>query len=95
MDTISVKRSVNELFDRSKYGNFILDLRKTEKESALYDYLDTIRPFLGIGDWFSGRFIDNYTMDRMQDIIHDYDIIIHIDSINPIILQGKWLEQPD
>ena len=95
MDTIPVKGSVNELFDRLKYENFILDLRKIEKESALYDYLDTIRPFLGIGDWFSGKFINNYSMDRMQNIMHDYDIIFHIDSINPIILQGKWSEQPD
>jgi erythromycin esterase len=92
MDTIPVRGSINELFGKSKYDNFILDLRKIDRESPLYNYLDTIRPFLGIGDWFSGKFIHNYSMDRVQNIVNDYDIIIHIDSINPIILQGKWQE---
>lgn len=90
MDTVAPAESVNHLFGLCRYDNFVLALNRLDIESPLYSYLDTIRGFLGIGDWFRGSTTLHYREDRTANIARAYDIIFHIDEIKPIMPTGKW-----
>jgi erythromycin esterase len=90
MDTTAPAESVNHLLSLCRYDNFVLPLNRLDIESPLFSYLDTVRGFLGIGDWFRGSTTLHYLEDRMANIARAYDIIFHIDEIKPITPSGKW-----
>lgn len=91
IDTIPPEGSVNRLFGSARYKNFVLDLNNIDAGSKLYTYLDTIRPFLGVGDFYIGNTLAHYKDDRTVNLIEAYDIIFHLKEISPLDLSGKWV----
>ncbi len=90
IDTIPPEGSVNRLFESARYKNFVLDLRNIDTGTKLYTYLDTIRPFLGVGDFYIGNTLAHYSDDRIVNLAEAYDIIFHIENSEALHLSGKW-----
>ena len=91
IDTIPPEGSVNRLFESARYKNFVLDLRNIDTGTKLYTYLDTIRPFLGVGDFYIGNTLAHYKDDRTVNLVEAYDIIFHFKEIRPLNISGKWV----
>lgn len=81
------KNSVNYLLKQAKYKNFVIDFRNFNN-SHLINYLDSIRPFIDVGDFYSGNSNDHYTkkFDAFTNVIQSYDIIFYFDRTTPIHL---------
>jgi erythromycin esterase len=90
IDTIPPEGSVNRLFESARYKNFVLNLGNIDTETKLYTYLDTIRPFLGVGDFYIGNTLAHYKDDRTVKLAEAYDIIFHIENSEALHLSGKW-----
>ena len=85
LDTIHPLNSVNHILNRYFSGDFIIDLDKIKPGSELYIMLDSVRPFLGAGDFYTGNMLDHYNYYSCN-LLKEYDVIMYLDRIGPITM---------
>lgn len=83
------KNSLNHFFNQLKYPNFILNLNVLEKNTRLYNFLDELKPMIGIGDWYAGSPEQHFTNDRIINLIQAYDILFYFSDTEPITLKKR------
>ncbi len=96
LDTVPVAGSVNRLLEECSPGNCLIDLRKIPPGSRLYAWLDSVRPLLGVGDFFTGAVTDHYrSADRQSNVLKEYDILLYVRRINALhLLAEEENDQP-
>lgn len=83
--------SFNDVFCQAKYENFFLDVRKIRASSPLHSYLGTVRPMLGIGDFFAGSAELHYsTSDRKINILEATDLIFYYSQTEALTLHERF-----
>lgn len=85
IDTIPPANSVNNIFRMAAADNFLLDLRLIEPASKLCRTLDMDKPFLGVGDFFTGNTKAHYEYYE-GNILDEFDLIIYHEKIEPLNL---------
>jgi erythromycin esterase len=69
--------SVNYLFHKAKYQNFMLSIATLCPQSELFNFLDQPKPFFGIGDFFTRDIEYHYQNDRIANLARFFDVLFH------------------
>ena len=77
--------SVNYLFHQAKYPNFVFNINMIDVNSLLFNFLDTLRPMIGVGDLYLGSPELHFTGDRISRLTKAYDIIFYFSETNPLL----------
>jgi erythromycin esterase len=69
--------SVNRVLLLAEYPDYVVDFARYSREPALLQYLDTLRPFIDIGDLYMGSPAPHYTaaFDAELNVRRSYDVI--------------------
>ncbi len=84
------ENSVNNVLINAKYPNYFFYTKDLQKDS-LDIFFNHERPFLGIGDFYSGNADMLYKEDKIQNVKSYYDIIFNYSFVNPSTLLRKGL----
>ena len=83
--------SINEFFYYAKYKKFFLNVNKINSSSTVYTYLDTLRPMLGIGDWFEGSAEFHYlSSERKVNLLDATDLVFYLSDTHPVNLHKRF-----
>jgi erythromycin esterase len=85
IDTLPVPGSLNKLMGKSEEKAFVADLRRVRPRSSLSDYLENGMLFFGVGDFFTGRYIDHFRFYE-GPIAGEFDLIFWFDTVLPLTL---------
>ena len=85
MDTLALPGSLNELLGKSGEKAFVADLRRIRPRSSLSDYLEKGMLFFGVGDFFTGRYIDHFRFYQ-GPVADEFDLIFWFDTVFPLTL---------
>jgi len=83
------KNSLNHIFYQLKYSNFVLNLDQIERNTRLYNFLDGLKPMIGIGDWYAGSPEQHFTSDRIINLIQAYDVLFYFTDTEQITLKKR------
>lgn len=83
--------SINEILYQAKYENLFLNVNEINPNSQLYSYLDTIRSYLGVGDWFEGSTEFHYvSATRKINLLRATDLIFYFSETHPIRVHKRF-----
>ena len=83
--------SINEIFHQAKSEIFSLDVSKIQPSSKLYSYLDTIRPMLGIGDFYAGTSEPHYlSPERKINLLKATDLVFYFSYTQPVRVHYRF-----
>ena len=85
----SPQNSINYLFRKGKYENFIFPLSSLSKQSSLYKYINQPKPFLGIGDFFTRNMKDHYSGDQIINLARCFDVLFQFNKTQAINILKK------
>jgi len=74
---IPPKNAVNYLFHKLQYPNFVLNIDQIKRNSRLYDFLNELKPMLGVGDWYAGNPKFHYSGDRIINLVQAHDVLFY------------------
>ena len=80
------ENSVNYLFDQLQYSNFVLNLDQLDRNTKLHNYLNELKPMLGVGDWYAGSPEFHYSGDRIINIIQAHDVLFYFTDTEPVTI---------
>ena len=85
--------SLNNIFSRAEHRNFFLNVEDIQAGSHLYSFLDTIRPMLGIGDWFEGSQEFHYSSsDRRINLLNATDALFYFSHTEPVTIHKRFYQ---
>jgi len=82
--------SVNAIFIKAKYENFFLDLNQVQSNSKLYYYLDTLRPMLGVGDFYAGFTDPHYFGDRIINLTKSTNVVFYFSGTKSVTVHKRF-----
>ncbi len=85
IDTLPLPGSLNELLGKSGEKVFVTDLGRVRPRSSLSDYLKAGMLFFGVGDFFTGRYIDHFRFYE-GPVAGEFDFIFWFDTVFPLTL---------
>jgi erythromycin esterase len=85
IDTLAPPGSLNELLGKSGEKAFVADLRRIGPRSSLSDYLEKGMLFFGVGDFFTGRYIDHFRFYQ-GPVADEFDLIFWFETVVPLTL---------
>jgi erythromycin esterase-like protein len=77
--------SVNDLFHQARYQQFFLDIRDLDTATAIFRYLDSPRPMIGVGDLYLGSPERHFTEDRILNLAKAHDLLFYYTGTRPML----------
>jgi erythromycin esterase-like protein len=79
-------QSVNDLLSRANHSNFVLEFDKINEKSKLYFFLDTLRPFIDIGDMYAGYPDPHYSAewDAVLNVMQSFDMLVYFHQTSEV-----------
>ena len=85
--------SLNSIFYQAGHNNFFLNVDDIQAGSHLYSFLDTIRPMLGIGDWFEGSTEFHYSSShRRINLLYATDALFYFSHTEPLTIHKRFYQ---
>ncbi len=78
------KKSLNHYFKQLQYSNFVLNIDELEQNTRLYNFLNKLKPMIGVGDWYAGNPEMHFTNDRIINLIQAYDVLFYFADTEPV-----------
>ena len=90
----SPENSVNFLFQQADHPNFLVNIRSLSKTGGLYGFLNKLRPFFGVGDFYSAAHPEiHYAEDRIVNLAEAFDVLFYLTGTKALTILEE--EQPE
>jgi erythromycin esterase len=86
IDTDPPYMSVNSILNKAAGHNYLLKVNDINPDSELFGFLDTKKPFIGIGDLYLGMPEKHFFNDRIINLIDSYDLIFYFRDTTPVTI---------
>lgn len=81
--------SINHFLSGTDYYSYYLNISGLNKNGALYAYLDTLRPMIGVGDLYLGAPERHFFNDRIMNTVEAFDILFYFTDTHALLDAGK------
>lgn len=94
ISSLPPEQSVNGLLSHAKYNNFALDLNRISDNSLLHIFMDTLRPFLDIGDLYAGHPEPHFSKewDAVLNVRQSFDMLFYFKKTREVTLNKYWTQ---